>query len=106
MSNSRKFVLKKIFAESYNRQVCVEIISIFNFQSYFSVLKNQTKKETEIQRKISVPLYLCVEKKSIILCHQFKETLGMVADGADFRGCRTNDDVSAVAALPDAVAIT
>ena len=70
------------------------------------------KIKKEIQRykekRFSVPLHLCVEilcKKSIVLGYQLKVTLRMVADRTNFGCCLADDDVSAVAALPDTVSV-
>ena len=44
-------------------------------------------------------------KESIIVGDEFEEALGMVAYGAYLGSVLSHDDVSAVAALPDAVAL-
>ena len=43
--------------------------------------------------------------KSIVFCLQLKISFGMSANGANFRGFLADNDVSAVAALPDGVLV-
>ena len=53
-----------------------------------------------------VPAVELLKTCLIVLCAKFEIGLGMVAYGTDLGSLRADDDMSAVAALPDAVAVT